>query len=103
MIHVLSNMLCFITVTTSFIYGTRICWVCGKDCNFTIAPVERKQIIKSRMPAGFAIYSFGFLVLFSCLIDGAFIISMTSAISALILSHFIVSMAMPALKRNPST
>jgi uncharacterized protein (DUF983 family) len=102
MFHVLSGMFCFITVTISFIYGTRVCWVCGKDCQFEISPDDRREILKSRLPAGFAIYSFGFIVLFSLLFDGAILISSAALISALILSHFVVSMAMPPLKRSHS-
>ena len=102
MFNMVSGMFCFITMAISFLYGTRVCWVCGKDCDFDIDPIEKKQILKQRIPAGFAIYSFGFFVLFSFILDGVLTITVSSLTSALILSHFIVSMSMPALKRNPS-
>jgi len=54
------------------------------------------------MPSGFAVYSFGFFVVFSAILNGALTIATTSLISALLLSHFVVSMAMPALKYNPA-
>ncbi len=101
MYDMIANMFCFITVTMSFLYGTRVCWVCGKDCGFDINTEEKKQIIMSRVPAGLAIYAFGFAVFFGNLIDGAFPILVLSITSALVLSQFIVSMAMPALKRRP--
>ena len=102
MFDVLSGMFCFITVTISFIYGTRVCWVCGKDCHFEKGPAERKEILKSRLPAGFTIYSFGFIVVFNCLFDGVVVITTAALISALVVSHFVVSMAMPPLKRSQS-
>jgi hypothetical protein len=103
MFDVMSGMICFVSATISFLYGTRVCWVCGKDCNFDVEPAEKKQILKARMPAGFLIYCFGLFILFSYLFDGAFFITIMSLTSALILSHFVVSMAMPPLKRSPFT
>ena len=102
MFDMVSGMFCFITMVISFLYGTRVCWLCGKDCSFDVDPVEKKQILKQRIPAGFAIYAFGFFVLFSFMLDGVLTILVSSLTSALILSHFVVSMSMPALKRNPS-
>lgn len=102
MFDMVSAMFCFITTVMSFLYGTRVCWVCGKDCSFGVAPVEKKQILKARMPTGFAIYAFGFFVLFSFILDGAVAVTVSSLTSALILSHFVVSMAMPVFKRPPS-
>lgn len=102
MFDMISGMFCFITTAISFIYGTRVCWGCGKDCSFEVDPFEKKQILKQRLPAGMVIYAFGFFVFFSCLLDGVLVITVTSLTSALILSHFVVSMSMPQLKRNPS-
>ena len=102
MFDMVSGMFCLITMVISFLYGTRVCWVCGKECSFDVDPVEKKQILKQRIPTGFAIYSFGFFVLFSCLLEGVLTIVVSSLMSALVLSHFVVSMSMPALKRNPS-
>ena len=73
-----------------------------KKCDFEVDPAEKKQILKANMPGGFAVYSFGFFVVFSAVLDGPITIALTSFTSALLLSHFVVSMAMPALKRNPS-
>ena len=101
MVHILNGMFCFITTTVSLLYGTRICWICGKDCNFEIDPAEKKQILKTRMPVGFAIYAFGFFVLFSLALDGALNVTLISLTSAFLLSHFVVSMAMPSFKRRP--
>lgn len=102
MVHIVNGMFCFVTVVVSILYGTRVCWICGKECNFSVDPVERKRILKQKIPAGFAIYVFGFFVLFSFVFNGFLIITVTSLVSSLILSHFVVSMAMPVFKRNPS-
>ena len=55
------------------------------------------------MPGGFAVYLFGFVVVFSAVLNGALTVVITSLVSAFLLSHFVISMAMPALKRNPSS
>ena len=103
MFEMVSGMFCFVTATVSLLYGTRIFWICGKKCNFEVAPAKKKQSLKATMPGGFAVYSFGFLVAFSEVLNGTLTIVTTSLISALLLSHFVISMAMPELKRNPSS
>ena len=102
MFDMVSGMFCFVTAAVSFLYGTRICWVCGKKCNFGVDPAEKKKILKENMPGGFAVYSFGFIVVFSVVLDGPITIAITSLTSAFLLSHFVISMAMPALKYNPA-
>lgn len=101
MFDAVSGMFCFVTAAVSFLYGTRICWSCGKNCNFEVNPAKKKQLLKENMPGGFVVYSFGFLVVFSNILDGAITIAVISFTSAFLLSHFVVSMAMPALKRKP--
>jgi len=99
MFGMISGFFCFITVTVSFLYGTHVCWISGKKCQFDVTPKERKEILLTSMPVGFAFYCFGFLVLFNCLLDGTFAIILMTLTTALLLSHFVVSMAMPVLKR----
>jgi hypothetical protein len=103
MFHMLSGIFCFVTATVSFLYGTRICWICGKKCSFDVDPAKKIQILKASIPGGIAVYFFGFIVVFSAILNGPLTIFITSVISALLLSHFVISMAMPALKRNPSS
>ncbi|MDH3544694.1 MAG: hypothetical protein OEM65_06175 [Desulfuromonadales bacterium] len=103
MFDLVSEMFCFVTATVSFLYGTRILWVCGKRCNFVVAPAEKKQSLKATIPGGVVVYSFGFLIIFTEVLSGTLTIVMTSLVSALLLSHFVVSMAMPELKRDPSS
>jgi len=103
MFDMVSGMFCFVTAIVSFLYGTRICWVCGKECNFKVAPAEKKRILRLNMPGGFAVYLFGFLVVFTTILNGITTIVITSLISAFLLSHFVISMAMPSLKRDPSS
>ena len=103
MFEMVSEMFCFVTATVSFLYGTRILWACGKKCNFVVAPAEKKQSLKATIPGGVVVYSFGFLIVFTEVLSGTLTIVMTSLVSALLLSHFVISMAMPELKRNPSS
>ncbi len=103
MFDLVSKMFCFVTATVSFLYGTRILWACGKKCNFVVAPAEKKQSLKATIPGGFVVYFFGFLIVFNEVVSGTLTIVTTSLVSALLLSHFVVSMAMPELKRNPSS
>jgi len=103
MFDMVSGMFCFVTATVSFLYGTRICWVCGKRCSFVVAPAEKKQSLKATIPRGVVVYSFGFIVVFSAVLNGVLTVVITSLITALLISHFVVSMAMPALKKNPSS
>ena len=97
------GMFCFVTATVSFLYGRSICWVCGKRRSFDVDPAEKRQILKINIPGGFAVYSFGFIVVFSAVLNGVLTVVITSLITALLISHFEVSMALPALKRNPSS
>ena len=99
MVEMISGLFCFVTVSVSFLYGTRICWISGKKCQFDVTPKERKEILLAGIPSGFAFYFFGFLVFFNCLLDGIIAIILMTLTTALLVSHFVVSMAMPALKR----
>ena len=101
MFEMVNGLFCVVTATVSFLYGTRICWVCGKKCTFEVDPAEKKRILKTNMPGGFTVYLFGFLVVFNAILSGTLAIIITSLISALLLSHFVISMAMPSLKKNP--
>ena len=103
MFDMVSGMFCFVTATVSFLYGTRICWICGKKCSSEVSPAEKKQILKANMPGGFTVYFFGFVVFFSNALNGQLSIIILSMISALLLSHLVISMAMTELKRNPSS
>jgi len=102
MFEAMSGMICFVTVTVSLLYGTRISWLCGKKCVFEEQPVIKKQSLTESVPAAIAIYFFGFVVLYSYFMDGFVIVLVSSVVSAIILATLVVSMAMPELRRNPS-
>jgi hypothetical protein len=103
MFEALRGIACFVTVTVSLIYGTRIAWVCGKKCNFKEKPEDKKHTLLESIPAAAVVYIFGFLIVFSLFLDGFLTILISSLTSAILLSGFVVSMAMPELKRKPST
>jgi len=103
MFEALRGMFCFVTITVSLIYGTRIAWVCGRKCNFNEAPEHKRQALSGNIPAAALIYFFGFLVFFNLCINGFVTIFVTSLTSAILLSGTVVTMAMPELKRRPTT
>jgi len=100
MFEALSGMFCFVTATVSFLYGTRIAWVCGKRCHFQAEPSDKKLLLSESIPAASAVYFFGFVIVFSLIFDGFLAVFMPSIISAILLAHLVVTMAMPELKRK---
>jgi len=103
MIEVASSLACFVTVAVSFLYGTRIAWVCGKKCTFKEKPKDKIHTVLESIPMAAIVYLFGFLIICSFCINGLLTIAASSLTSAILLSGFVVSMAMPELKRKPPT
>lgn len=101
MIEILCGLISFVTATVSFLYGTRIAWVCGKKCKFQESPADRKQLILMSIPAATAVYLFGFLIVFISIFDGFVTVLMPALTSAILLSLLMVSMPMPELRRKP--
>jgi hypothetical protein len=102
MFEALRGMACFVTVSVSLIYGTRIAWFCGKKCNFKEDPEKRKQTLFESIPSAILVYFFGFVIIFSLNIDGFVTILVCSLTSAILLSSTVVTMAMPDLRRKPT-
>ncbi len=98
---ILTGLICFVSVTVSFLYATRICWGCGKDCTSQERPEIKKQALRGALPTATALYLFGFVILFQYLFDGFLTIYVFSLTSSILASHFVVSMSMPELKRKP--
>jgi hypothetical protein len=101
MFDALSGIFCFVTASVSFLYGTRIAWVCGKKCDFKADPESRMHLIVESLPSAALVYFFGFLLIFGYVINGFLTILICSLMSAVLLAGFVVSMAMPQLKRKP--
>ena len=102
MFDALSGIFCFVTAAVSFLYGTRVAWVCGKKCQFKVDTHTRKELLMECLPGATVIYFFGFLLVFGYLFDGFLSIFISSVMSAIILAHLVVTMAMPDLKRKPT-
>ena len=102
MLDMLSGMFCVVTAAVSLIYGTRIAWMAGKKCDFKQLPENRMQAVCRSLPAASLVYLFGFLIFFSCLTDGVLTVMVLALTSAVLLAVFVVSMAMPVLKRKRS-
>jgi hypothetical protein len=103
MFEAMSGIFCFVTASVSLIYGTRIAWVCGKRCNFNEEPANKKLILTESIPAATAVYFFSFLIVFSYFTNGFVTIFLFSITSAILMSHFVVTMVMPELKRKQIT
>jgi hypothetical protein len=101
MFDAMCGIACFVTVTVSMLYGTRISWLCGKKCAFKESPAIKRQALYESVPAAMAVYFFGFVVLFSYLMNGAMVVFVFSITSAMILATLVVAMAMPELRRKP--
>ena len=101
MFEALKGIACFVTAVVSFLYGTRIAWVCGRKCNFNVRTEDRLHTLYESVPASVLIYFFGFLIIFSLCIDGIVSIVVLSLTSSILLAGFVVSLAMPELRRKP--
>ena len=103
MFNAVSGIFCFVTATVSLIYGTRIAWVSGKKCTFNENPEDKKLLLSGSIPAATAVYFFGFLIVFGYFFDGFLLVFVFSLTNAILLSHLVVTMAMPEMKRKPPT
>ena len=102
MFEALIGVFGFVTATVSFLYGTRIAWVCGKKCHFKEIPENKKLLLSESLPSASAVYFFGFVIVFSLFFDGFLTVFVSSLTSAILLSHLVVTMAMPELRRKPA-
>jgi hypothetical protein len=103
MFEALKDIMCFVTAFVCFLYGTRVAWVCGKKCQFNQTTEIRYQSLFSNIPVATILYFFGFFVVFSYFLDAFLAKLVFSVTSGLLLSNMVVSMAMPELKRKPSS
>ena len=101
MFDIMSGMFCLVTASVSLIYGTRIAWISGRKCDFKTDPNNKLHIVLESIPAATAVYFFGFIIIFAYFIDGPLTIFVSSLTSAILTAGFVVSMAMPELKRKP--
>ena len=97
---ILKGLICFVSGFVSFLYATRVCWGCGRSCSSQEKPEIKKQTLRGSLPAATALYLFGFMILFSYIFDGFLTIYVFSLTSSILISHFVVSMSMPELKRK---
>ena len=101
MFEAMKGLFCFVTAAVSFIYGTRVAWVCGKKCQFREKAETRRELLLESLPAAVIIYFFGFEIVFSLVLDGFVSVTVFALTSAIILANIVVSMGMPELKRKP--
>jgi hypothetical protein len=105
----LTDIILFVTAFVSFLYGTRIAWACGKNCNSRKTPDERIDKMKEYIPISTLIYFFGFTITSKYLYEfllkndptdtGTLSIIAMSLINALLLSSAVGWFAMPKRRR----
>ena len=100
MIEIWIGVISFVTGFVSFVYGTRLCWECGRTCHFEEKPEIKKKSLRSYLPAATAFFLFGFMLIFGKYTDEFLSRYVCSLTSAILLSHLLVSMFIPSLKRS---
>jgi len=102
MYEMLAGLICFVTMSVSLIFGTRITWHYGRKCQFRELAGDRKQILRGIFPVAVLIYSLGFISLFSLIFDGFGTILLYAFTSAVVLTAMVFSIAMPEMTRRPA-
>jgi hypothetical protein len=100
MIEIWIGVISFVTGFVSFVYGTRLCWECGRICHFGEKPEIKKKSLRSYLPAATAFFLFGFMLIFGKYTDTFLSRYVCSLTSAILLSHVLVSMFIPNLKHS---
>jgi hypothetical protein len=105
MIIALTDIILIVTAFVSFLYGTRIAWSCGKNCNSRKTPEERTEKIKAFMPGATLVYFFGFAITANYFFElvlgskpdelGSMAILLMSLINAFLAANAIAWFAMP--------
>lgn len=105
MIIALKDIILFVTAFVSFLYGTRIAWACGKNCNSKKTPEERKKKLKELIPGAIFVYFFGFIITSNYIYElilgsnpeeiGSLAIIVMSLINAFLASITVTWLAMP--------
>lgn len=109
MIIALKEIILFVTAFVSFLYGTRIAWVCGCNCSSKKTPEKRKAKLKELIPSATLIYFFGFAITANYLYElilgrnpqelGSLAILVMSLINAFLASITVAWLAMPKSRR----
>ena len=88
----------FVTAVVSFTYGTRVAWVCGKNCQFSESTEKKMGMLVRSLPGATIIFLFGFLVIYSAILASYLTWLVASVTSSIVLATVLVSMAMPEFK-----
>ena len=100
MIEIWIGVISFVTGFVSFVYGTRLCWECGKTCHFGEEPTIKRKKLRFYLPAATGFFLFGFMLIFGIYTEGLLPRYIYALTSAVLLSHFLVSWFMPSFKRD---
>jgi ABC-type dipeptide/oligopeptide/nickel transport system permease subunit len=90
MIEVLGKVVCFVTVSVSFIYGTLLGLFSGEKFYYKRKYKIDSQILRGSYPLCLAMFCFGFVILYSHFFEDHVTIFIAAFASALVLSQIVV-------------
>jgi len=90
MIDALAEIVCFVTVTVSFIYGTLLGLFSGEKFYYKRKYRVDSRILRASYPLCLAIFCFGFVIIYRHFLKDHVTILTAALASALVLSQIVV-------------
>jgi ABC-type dipeptide/oligopeptide/nickel transport system permease subunit len=90
MIEVLGEIVCFVTVSVSFVYGTLLGLFSGEKFYYKRKHKIDSQILRGSYPLCLAIFCFGFVIIYSHFFKDNVTILIAALASALVLAQIVV-------------
>ena len=90
MIEALTEIVCFVTVSVSFIYGTLLGLFSGEKFYYKRKYRVDSQLLRTSYPLCLAMFCFGFVIIYSHFFKDKETIFITALASALVLAQIVV-------------
>ena len=90
MIDALAEIVCFVTVSVSFVYGTLLGLFSGEKFYYKRKHKIDSQILRGSYPLCLAMFCFGFVIIYSRFFKDHVTIFIAALASALVLSQIVV-------------
>jgi ABC-type dipeptide/oligopeptide/nickel transport system permease subunit len=90
MIEALGEIVCFVTVSVSFIYGTLLGLFSGEKFYYKRKHRVDSRILRGSYPLCLAIFCFGFVIIYSHFFKDHVTVFIAALASALVLSQIVV-------------
>ncbi len=90
MIEILGEIVCFVTVSVSFVYGTLLGLFSGEKFYYKRKHKIDSQILRGSYPLCLAIFCFGFVIIYSHFFKDNVTILIAALASALVLAQIVV-------------